>query len=102
MADESSGPPDAGGTAHEVIAMPGAATPPQASGPGRPATEGQWTALRNLARKQAGGNVPWINIADARALTDAGLASRSREGWDITPEGLAMLKAEDAKPAKGD
>jgi hypothetical protein len=50
-------------------------------------------ALRNLADKQAGKDVDWINIADARALTELGLARRSREGWDITAEGLALLKA---------
>ena len=50
-------------------------------------------ALRNLADKQAGKDVDWINIADARALTELGLARRSREGWEITAEGLALLKA---------
>lgn len=56
-------------------------------------SEGQLVALRNLARKKAGELVDWINIADARALTDLGLAQRSQEGWDITPEGEAALKA---------
>ncbi len=51
----------------------------------------QLTALRNLARKQAGEDVDWINIADARALTELGLAERSREGWTITTEGTAAL-----------
>jgi hypothetical protein len=50
-------------------------------------------ALRNLAQKQAGKDVDWINIADARALTELGLARRSREGWEITTEGLALVKA---------
>ena len=31
-------------------------------------------ALENLGRKKAGEDVDWINIADARALTDLGLA----------------------------
>ncbi len=53
-------------------------------------------ALDNLARKKAGADVDWINIADARALTDRGLAQRSREGWDITAAGLAALAARDA------
>ena len=53
---------------------------------------GQLTALRNLASKQAGGDVDWINIADARALTGLGLAERSREGWKITPEGVETLR----------
>lgn len=53
--------------------------------------EGQRTALRNLARKQAGEDVDWINIADARALTDLGYAQRDRVGWKITPEGVAAL-----------
>lgn len=49
-------------------------------------------ALHNLADKQAGEDVDWINIADARALTEQGLARRTREGWEITAEGLAMVK----------
>ncbi len=53
---------------------------------------GQLTALRNLASKQAGGDVDWINIADARALTGLGLAERSREGWKITPAGVEALR----------
>ena len=48
-------------------------------------------ALRNLAVKAAGTAVPFVNIADARRLTDLGLARRSREGWDITAEGSALL-----------
>jgi hypothetical protein len=53
----------------------------------------QLIALRNLARKQAGEAVDWINIADARALTELGLADRGREGWRITAAGLAALAA---------
>ena len=53
-----------------------------------------FTALHNLARKKAGDEVDWINIADARALTDLGLAQRSREGWDITAEGAAIGRPE--------
>ncbi len=48
-------------------------------------------ALQILAEKKAGNAVPFINIAAARRLTDFGLASRSHEGWDITPEGSAVL-----------
>jgi hypothetical protein len=51
----------------------------------------QLDVLRNLARKRAGESVPFVNIADARALTELGLAERSREGWDITNEGSALL-----------
>ncbi len=54
-------------------------------------TSGQLHALHNLAQKQAGQVVPFLNIADARVLTELGLATRSREGWDITPEGGALL-----------
>jgi hypothetical protein len=50
-------------------------------------------ALQNLADKKAGKDVGWINISDARALTDLGLAERSREGWDITGAGAAALAA---------
>ena len=52
---------------------------------------GQAVALKNLARKKAGEHVDWINIADARALTDLGLAERTGGGWTITPAGLAEL-----------
>ena len=55
-------------------------------------------ALENLADKKAGKEVGWINIADARALTDLGLAERSREGWDITAAGASALAA----PSAGD
>ena len=54
-------------------------------------TESQQHALRNLARKKGGDAVPFVNIADARALTELGLASRTREGWEITAEGSAFL-----------
>lgn len=58
----------------------------------------EMTALLNLADKQAGKDVDWINIADARALTDLGLARRNRGGWDITAEGLALIKAQTGGP----
>ncbi len=54
-------------------------------------TDGQLTALKNLARKQAGEVVDWIRISDARELTELGLAERGREGWRITPAGQAAL-----------
>lgn len=54
-------------------------------------TEAQLHALQRLAEKKAGAVVPFINIAAARALSDHGLAERSHEGWDITPEGSAVL-----------
>ncbi|HZZ66916.1 MAG TPA: hypothetical protein VFE18_01970 [Phenylobacterium sp.] len=54
-------------------------------------TDAQLNALRNLAEKKLGGETPFINISAARALTELGLAERSREGWDITPEGSALL-----------
>ncbi len=57
---------------------------------------GQLAALRNLAHKQGGDEVDWINIADARALTERGLAERSREGWRITAEGVSALTAPNA------
>ncbi|THD81774.1 MAG: hypothetical protein E7812_02860 [Phenylobacterium sp.] len=58
-------------------------------------TETQIHALRNLARKRDGQEVPFVRIADARALTDLGLAERSREGWDITAAGAALLASLD-------
>lgn len=54
-------------------------------------TPSQTDALRNLARKSAGHDTAFVNIADARALTELGLAARSRQGWDITAAGAAYL-----------
>jgi hypothetical protein len=54
-------------------------------------TTSQLHALHNLSRKKAGEDVPFVKIGDARALTELGLAERSREGWDITPTGAALL-----------
>ena len=54
-------------------------------------TPAQHQALESLSRKKAGFDIPFINISDARALTELGLAERSREGWDITAEGAALL-----------
>jgi len=54
-------------------------------------SSGQLLALKNLARKEAGEDVEWINISDARALTELGLAERNREGWKITPQGASVL-----------
>lgn len=54
-------------------------------------TDPELHALQRLAEKKAGATVPFINIAAARALCDRGLATRSQEGWDITPEGSALL-----------
>lgn len=61
-------------------------------------TAAQLEALRNLARKKAGEPVGFVNIAVSRALTELGLAQRSREGWDITPEGLAFLAGQPEPP----
>lgn len=58
---------------------------------------GQLVALRNLARKKAGKAVDWINIADARGLTDLGLAERNGGGWVITTDGVAALADWDVK-----
>ncbi len=55
----------------------------------------QLVALKNLARKKAGEAVDWINIADARALTDLGLAERNGGGWAITAEGVKALTSQD-------
>jgi hypothetical protein len=58
---------------------------------------GQLVALKNLARKKAGEAVDWINIADARVLTDLGLAERNGGGWAITNDGVAALADLDDK-----
>ena len=62
-------------------------------------TESQMGALRNLAEKRDGKVTAFLNIADAQHLTELGLASRSRQGWDITAAGSAYLhrRAEWAK-----
>lgn len=54
-------------------------------------SEGQLSALHALRSKKAGQEVDWINIADARALTELGLAERNRDGWIITAAGEAAL-----------
>ena len=64
-----------------------------------PLTPGQFTALSNLQRKKAGEVVDWINISDARALTDLGFAERTGGGWVITAAGTAVLLASEAKDA---
>ena len=55
-------------------------------------TDGELQALRNLAEKQSGRATAFVNIADARQLTNLGLAVRSQQGWEITPAGAAYLK----------
>jgi hypothetical protein len=52
---------------------------------------GQLEALRNLLKKQSGEDVEFINIADARALTELGLAVRTQQGWVITEAGSRLL-----------
>ncbi|MFI4973953.1 MAG: hypothetical protein ACHP84_05375 [Caulobacterales bacterium] len=52
-------------------------------------------ALENLRRKKAGEDVNWINIADARALTELGLAQRTGGGWIITAAGTSALADRD-------
>jgi len=61
---------------------------------------GQLHALQNLARKRDGKSVPFINIADARTLTDLGYAERGREGWGITPQGAALLDSGATPPTE--
>lgn len=58
-------------------------------------SEGQLSALRNLSHKSAGALTAFVNIANARQLTELGLAIRSRQGWDITAAGLAQLQRVD-------
>lgn len=54
-------------------------------------TGGQLQALRNLAEKHGGAATGFLNIADAQRLTELGFASRTRQGWEITPAGLTRL-----------
>lgn len=51
-------------------------------------------ALENLHQKQSGVTVDWINIADARELTELGLAKRSHQGWAITEAGQEARRAQ--------
>ena len=51
----------------------------------------QLDTLRNLSRKKAGDVVGWVAIAEARELTELGLAARNRSGWEITAEGEVAL-----------
>jgi len=62
-------------------------------------TRDQRIALHNLADKEAGQSVGWINISDAQTLTDLGLARRNRGGWEITLEGAALIENQ-ARPAE--
>ncbi len=57
-------------------------------------SDGQLGALRNLLQKKAGAAVGWIGIAEARGLTDLGLAARTAAGWRITPAGEETLLRE--------
>lgn len=59
----------------------------------------QRIALHNLADKEAGIAVGWINISDAQALTDLGLARRNRGGWEITLDGAALIEGQ-ARPTE--
>lgn len=58
-------------------------------------------ALANLQRKARGRQVYWINIADARALVDFGLALKTRQGWALTPAGEAQLAQGSQRPLNG-
>jgi hypothetical protein len=57
-----------------------------------PLDDGPLEALRNLYKKQQGGEVGFVNIADARGLTELGLALRTAQGWEITEAGVSLLK----------
>jgi hypothetical protein len=61
----------------------------------------QIDALSNLARKKAGDDVGWVAIAQARELTDLGLAVRTRSGWEITDAGETALQDYDAANPEG-
>ena len=61
---------------------------------------GQLHALQNLARKRDGKAVPFLNIADARALTELGYAERGRDGWGITVQGAALLASAATPPTE--
>ncbi len=60
-------------------------------------TAAEMAALRNLAERRAGSLAAFVNIADARRLTELGLARRSQQGWDITSEGRVHLASWDVE-----
>ncbi|TAJ72710.1 MAG: hypothetical protein EPO51_08025 [Phenylobacterium sp.] len=61
-------------------------------------TEVELRTLQALAQKNAGQDVGFVNIAAARTLVDLGMASRSHEGWDITPRGSSELARRGGPP----
>ena len=58
----------------------------------------QLDTLWNLSRKKSGATIGWVAIGPARALTELGLAARSRCGWEITPDGEAALESQREAP----
>lgn len=62
-------------------------------------TDGEMRALRNLAEKQTGVVTAFVNIADAQRLTELGLATRGRQGWDLSGAGAAYLAGIDGDRA---
>lgn len=65
----------------------------------RDLSDGELRALRNLADKRAGNVTPFLRISDAQQLVELGLASRSRQGWDITTAGAAFLARQSDDPS---
>jgi hypothetical protein len=61
-------------------------------------SDAELDALRNLAERHLGTVTPFLNIADAQRLTELGLATHSRQGWEITPEGSALRARLDSGP----
>ncbi|WP_236632156.1 hypothetical protein [Caulobacter sp. BP25] len=49
-------------------------------------------ALRQLERRTRTGDLDAVNIRDAQALAQLGLARHGPGGWRPTPEGLAYLQ----------
>jgi hypothetical protein len=62
-------------------------------------SEDKLQALRNLLKKQNGEDVAFVNIGDARALTELGLAERTQQGWVITEAGTRLLGGDGSPPA---
>lgn len=60
-------------------------------------TDSQRNALENLERKRQGNEVPYVNIASARILTDLGFAERKAQGWQITQAGREALQPKHPK-----
>jgi hypothetical protein len=55
-------------------------------------THDELATLKALLAVDEGAAAKFVNINVAQALTERGLAIRTRQGWTITPEGKSRLR----------